>query len=1690
MILKRLLIGIAVLTLSKSAGIAQSYPYNFDTRPLRGFMPNSDQIASPVDNIDQVNGKLHLEIPLASLPKGRGGSQFDVNLVYDSHLYDMLPSNTGGQMPGTVQRLSNLLTTGGWTYSVTNYRLELEYRLNPGSCGFNGQRMFRLRIGLPDGSWHVLHLKGYGAEVNDGYTAGDGFYAFTPDGTRDGFACNPSYPGPMLPGRLTYYTSDGTYLKLEIDADGTDWTQKVWVLYSPDGRRVVGTGNAAGTANEAIGTIDANGNTFLFYNYCVDFPTCNQPETGIEDAFNRWVILEYNVTNSNKSTDTQMQDQIFGPGVGGSVQWNVNWEVVTLGINTTRQYDCGQDTVPNLCNLRFRHWVVQNVQLPAPVPATPPGPYQFGYSDDSVDGYGELNFMQTPSGAQYRYNYSLEGPLSNQPATRDILSYNSLTQKTISHDGLSEDYKWTYGFGDNVSSVTDTRTNAVTTNYFYDRRSDSATPAWASGLVYRIENSLGSVTDRSWSQNIVYGLTNTTINPNNPFISIEGETVGNAAAQPSETATKVFTYDKNGNLTSRTEQDWQLYVACPNPLMPPCPIPSSGSVLRQTQSSYYVTTPDASVITDAAGTYWQTTIGDSVPERLDAVTRRETCQGVCNSSYTTTKAVTEYQYDNALQNGNPTMEFRWDNQKPMAPPPAPGLTGSNAQVLTRAYDSSGNLTDILAPEVRTKFTYDAVSGFPAPGPYPTRIDYAYGSTVQRSWTYAWDTPSGAVTTKTDLDNNIPTYFYYDSVGRATLVNEDYARSTATSYDDQYLTITVKRDLAAYGDGKLQTISSYDQLGRASQKQNVDGFGGIYVKTNYVLDSAGRRAVVTSTPYRNTSDVTLEWTCTQYDRLGRTITVAQFNGSSAPTDCQSTTNRTGATTRAYDRNKVSVTDGAGVTRDEYRDPLGRLIDVYEDPQDSMVNYHTNYTYDALDNLVQVSQDPSQPARTFVYSSLSRLISAFNPESATTSYTYDDGGTLHSKADARGATVTYGYDTLQRLVSKTYTNDGGLTPAVQYNYFGSGSASPNVGRLESVLSTAGSKGYANYDVLGRFHTSAQVIGGNATLYQLSYDYWLNDELKQVQYPSGTTINYDVGDIYDVGHVNKVSTSTTVYADLTPIVVGPFQYSSYTPDGRILHMKLGNSLWESHDYRTPDATNPTKFQLGTMHDFGDFLEYDYFYSPTANNGNLQTQVISSGSSFVRTQSYTYDALNRLSNFTETGGDTGLTQTFGYDRFGNRWVQAASGLHGVDIHEPTVQTNFEVTTNRLKNLMGSAFDAAGNQTTYAPYTLAYDAEARNVSVTSSGGNGAFAYDGDGRRVEKVWTPGGGSATATYYIYNDVTNQVVSEYSSAPAGSPGVWYPFTDMLGSVRAVTDQSGAVVECYDYLPFGRMLRTDDDSRDLGCYPANPDSQLTSVLPQKFTGKERDVETGLDNFGARYLSAAQGRFTSPDPGNAGAIPGDPQSWNGYAYARNNPFLYTDPTGEAYVICDEEGKKCSTPQEFLPRDKDVLYKNGGVFAINGDGSTTRVGKYYETGDYQDATAGLLLFASLARSAAAGAVGLLEGFVGSGVRQTTVEAATSTTAQVATSTAKSEVQTILSKAGSTVGNQSIRVGSREAAEQAAKEWVGSGARQIVDRNTGAPTGWISADGARVARFTSANNAEPYINLQNKVTGGNLHVRF
>jgi RHS repeat-associated protein len=91
-------------------------------------------------------------------------------------------------------------------------------------------------------------------------------------------------------------------------------------------------------------------------------------------------------------------------------------------------------------------------------------------------------------------------------------------------------------------------------------------------------------------------------------------------------------------------------------------------------------------------------------------------------------------------------------------------------------------------------------------------------------------------------------------------------------------------------------------------------------------------------------------------------------------------------------------------------------------------------------------------------------------------------------------------------------------------------------------------------------------------------------------------------------------------------------------------------------------------------------------------------------------------------------------------------------------------------------------------------------------------------------------------------------------------------------------------------------------------------------KFTGKERDPESNLDNFGARYFTSNMGRFMSPDPSDALVLRAiNPQRWNMYAYAVNSPLSYTDPTGRDAAAVNFSGMVADQGHEaLLIIDKD----------------------------------------------------------------------------------------------------------------------------------------------------------------------------
>jgi len=243
------------------------------------------------------------------------------------------------------------------------------------------------------------------------------------------------------------------------------------------------------------------------------------------------------------------------------------------------------------------------------------------------------------------------------------------------------------------------------------------------------------------------------------------------------------------------------------------------------------------------------------------------------------------------------------------------------------------------------------------------------------------------------------------------------------------------------------------------------------------------------------------------------------------------------------------------------------------------------------------------------------------------------------------------------------------------------------------------------------------------------------------------------------------------------------------------------------------------------------------------------------------------------QTASDTGgWSRTFDYDRYGN--LSTDPVYTGPAPGEPAAY-------NSANQVIGGSYDAAGNQILLGASAVTYDAENRQTSVTDPpgimAGTETYWYDGLGQRVKKS-----GPATATVYVY-DALGQLAAEYSTASVIAPCLTcYLSADHLGSTRLVTDGSAHMIGRHDFSPFGEEIGANSAGRN-GTWEPNTDN-----IYQRFTGQERDQETGLDFLQARYYGAGPGRFLSPDPGNAGADPANPQSWNRYSYAANQSSGY----------------------------------------------------------------------------------------------------------------------------------------------------------------------------------------------------------
>lgn len=561
-----------------------------------------------------------------------------------------------------------------------------------------------------------------------------------------------------------------------------------------------------------------------------------------------------------------------------------------------------------------------------------------------------------------------------------------------------------------------------------------------------------------------------------------------------------------------------------------------------------------------------------------------------------------------------------------------------------------------------------------------------------------------------------------------------------------------------------------------------------------------------------------------------------------------------------------------------------------------------------------------SRSFVYDRMGRLTSATLPEygtmsggPGTASYTYDADGNLETRTDPRNVITTNTYATLDQPWTRTFSNG---TPTVTWNWTGLRQESITTGALAGLHYT---KTSYTYDSIGRIETSTQATRNrNSTpeqpsvSYPFTYTYYNDNTLRSVGYPSGRVISYGVDVAARITDVSgKLGTAPT-----TSYVTA----ATWAPQGSLDTLPLGNGLTERWGYN--NQLQPTQIRLGTTAAPASISQLDFYYCATqqadcvSNSGNLLGQDIRNPAGAWR-QTYTYgDNANRLTAAREnvlTGTVEGTLQWsegYTYDRAGNLQWTAAANVGMVD--RPVVGSYPKDPGDRLRNRAFAAsvpvaerdtyYDASGNLLKHRGlYGFSYDGDNRLSSVTDNSVlRATYYYDHDGRRVRA--DRNGTGLSDSIFVY-DSFGRLAAEYQTGPSIPAETRYFYTDHLGSTRAVTNASGSILARYDFLPFGEAVPCPGWRPSSQGYCSTADDRL------QFTGKERDTESELDYFGARYLSISQGRFTSPDPLYfQEEMLGDPQRWNLHSYVRNNPLRFIDPTGQKIELTgqtEEERRK-----------------------------------------------------------------------------------------------------------------------------------------------------------------------------------------
>jgi len=1474
-----------------SLAIGQITNNNDDTStPIPGA--GHDYLHLLSETVNPANGSVSIRINVPT-PKGRGLS-LPFSFAYDSNGVNHLVGTALGN--GNWASDFSPLSSGGWTYGVPlltwNSSPYSAYSTTTGTitCDYATGYMFQ----DPGGGRHELGITtmaynyGYPCQttVNSG---GDDYYRAT-----------------VTSNSILVADADGTVYNFPLPMFIAPPSYPPWTFVEPP-----------------ASITDRNNNTITTSSSLNALPPGGGPFTFTEAASGRNLISSsgFGVTGNTVSV----------PGYGNSpLTYTLTWASVGAGFTVSGQQELNDPNESDPSNPSYcTGFGSASNYYPVVTAITLPNGQQYQFQYDTTDGvstttYGLVSKIIYPTGGYVSYvwgenklsNFILGSDSNGNPNTCSyIYGVPAVTDRYVSYDGqtvaLHQQFSYSTTWNNtaetyqgqtyNTTNLWNTKTSKLISN---DRLGNTATetdytysPVWNAFQPVAPGQSSGTlsqvpVESTTTVLNAVGGTPLRTVNKTwwDQFEMQAEQVVDNGTV----TSDQYFVYGMGAEVTDKYECGAGQACYCPsgqncsNALLNSPP----PAFTRLTQTAYH-----------NFGSTSNYPYGPSIFDRPDSVT----VTGVISPGNTGTATQTTYTYDG---NGNATSKTE------------KCLYNCTADIVTGyQYNSDGQLNSMTDPRQNTT-TY----GYSCSDTYLSQINYpttsSNGQTHHVSFQY--DCPSGLLTQSTDQNGQHTLYNYNDALNRLTQATYPDGGQTTNIYTDYTggtpAVSSIETDKLIDSSHVFKSYQFFDGLGLVTQTQTADqqGQGNICVDTTY---DGFERVLTVSNPHYNCSTASNLLTTYAYDPVGRTTSVLYPDQTSGNT--------------SYNGLSSTVSDAAGKTRTLVNDELGHLTSVTEDP--NRLGYVTDYPYySALDDLLTVSQ--SGQTRSFTYDSFSRLVTAANPENGTITYAYDGNGNMISKADARGTTCYghlngsvcdgEGYDELNRVLYKTYSDTSTVRACYAYDNIGwtgwndMTSTGNAVGHLTASWSVqhggtvvAANESY-QFDPMGRVQEQRQCtpatcgLTNGLTNYPLSAGYnlmgneinlWDSSVVRYTQYDStDRLLNFTAS--FNVSPPALTATGPGNQILLTSPVYGPLG---------LTQASLGNGLTETRAYNNRTWLGYLTVQNGSNPIYSLNGNCTLNGNPAlcyAGNGN----VLSANDSENGNWSYSlYDGVNRLN--TATNSTTGQTFSYNFDAWGNMTCSYSQGP-GTCLALTYDTVNM---TNRIldgihqydNNVPGGP----GNMTADGTHGYVYDLENRiacvgvDINGNCTTNSTYYFYDPQGQRVGKqqydtledyVYEPQGniisvhnGSANLLRSELYSPDGRHVATWTPNPNGQywdpypPGLFWNHADWLGTERVRTDINGNLAETCTDTPYGMNLNCVDIT-----VPAD-------TGPMHFTGKQRDAETGLDYFGARYNASNLGRFMTPDEVLADQHPSSPQSWNLYSYTRNNPLRFVDDDGQKVI-------------------------------------------------------------------------------------------------------------------------------------------------------------------------------------------------